>query len=299
MKFSDFIFYCLTEVSTDTQYGFSKLALLYALINNTVFVLYKLADPGTIQLIKSGITLVTALVLWFTLGSKIAKLQWIAIMTQVGKNISTDSGLYLLVSNQICGLVVTQYNPATGSSYPLTTYLVLMFQTFLSAVAGVYNQKLCKSERASLHADNMILYAAGCCSNILIHIMTRFIKPSEPGFFTGYNDWGAIMVVISNVFIGLAITAVYKCKPILEIGSEQHTDCWRCGRRDQMLCDCNFDGLAFVYFANPIWCVHDCDGHSGDYGCLLSYLAIHGGDSGQESKCGADSASTTEIQTFV
>jgi hypothetical protein len=54
MRFSDFLFYCLTEVSTETQYGFSKLALLYALINNTVFVLYKLADPGTIQLIKSG-----------------------------------------------------------------------------------------------------------------------------------------------------------------------------------------------------------------------------------------------------
>jgi hypothetical protein len=84
MRFSDFLFYCLTEVSTETQYGFSKLALLYALINNTVFVLYKLADPGTIQLIKSGITLVTALVLWFTLGSRIAKLQWIAIMLQVG-----------------------------------------------------------------------------------------------------------------------------------------------------------------------------------------------------------------------
>lgn len=83
MRFSDFLFYCLTEVSTETQYGFSKLALLYALINNTVFVLYKLADPGTIQLIKSGITLVTALVLWFTLGTRIAKLQWIAIMLQV------------------------------------------------------------------------------------------------------------------------------------------------------------------------------------------------------------------------
>jgi hypothetical protein len=90
MRFSDFIFYCLTEVSTETQYGFSKLALLYALINNTVFVLYKLADPGTIQLIKSGITLVTALVLWFTLGTRIAKLQWIAIMLQVSLGLLKD-----------------------------------------------------------------------------------------------------------------------------------------------------------------------------------------------------------------
>ncbi len=45
---------------------------------------YKLADPGTIQLLKSGITLVTALVMLFALGSRIVKLQWIAIIIQAG-----------------------------------------------------------------------------------------------------------------------------------------------------------------------------------------------------------------------
>jgi hypothetical protein len=33
---------------------------------------------------------------------------------------------------------------------------------------------------------------------------------SEPGFFTGYDNFGAVMVIISNVFIGLAMTAVYR-----------------------------------------------------------------------------------------
>jgi hypothetical protein len=108
--------------------------------------------------------------------------------------------------------VITQYNPQTGSSYPVTTYLVLLFQTFLSAVAGVYNQQLGKSEGASLHAENMVLYASGICINLLIHVMTKIIKPSEPNFFTGYDSWGAVMVIISNVSIGLAITVVYKCK---------------------------------------------------------------------------------------
>lgn len=45
---------------------------------------YKLADPGTIQLLKSGITLVTALVMLFALGTRIVKLQWIAIIIQAG-----------------------------------------------------------------------------------------------------------------------------------------------------------------------------------------------------------------------
>ena len=111
----------------------------------------------------------------------------------------------------MCGLVVTQYNPDTGSSYPFTTYAILLFQTFLGAVAGVYNQNLYKAEDASLHACNMTLYAAGVCINPLVYIIARLAKPGVPGFFSGYTDMGAIMVVVSNVFIGLAITAVYKC----------------------------------------------------------------------------------------
>ena len=107
--------------------------------------------------------------------------------------------------------MVTQYHPGTGAAYPLTTYLLLMTQTFISASSGVYNQQLCKSHDASLHADNQILYASGACINLVIHVILRIVKPDEPGLFSGYNNWGAIMVVLANVFIGLAITAVYKC----------------------------------------------------------------------------------------
>jgi len=91
---------------------------------------------------------------------------------------------------------------------------VLIFQTFLSAVAGVYNQRLCKAEDASLHAGNMTLYTAGVAINFVVHLITRVLRPSEPGFFSGYNNLAACMVIVSNVFIGLAITAVYKCKEI-------------------------------------------------------------------------------------
>ena len=49
-----------------------------------MFVAYKLADPGTIQLLKSGVTLITALVMLFALGTRIVKLQWIAIVIQAG-----------------------------------------------------------------------------------------------------------------------------------------------------------------------------------------------------------------------
>ena len=155
-------------------------------------MLFRLADPGTISLVRSGITLITALNLLITAGTKISKRQWLAIVFQ------------------ICGVLVTQYNPESGSLYPLSTYVLLIFQTAVSASAGVYNQTLLKGESGSLHVCNMSLYAAGTIINAVIHLASRLISPEEPSFFEGYNSWGAFMVIVSNVFIGLAITAVYK-----------------------------------------------------------------------------------------
>lgn len=113
---------------------------------------------------------------------------------------------------QICGLMVTQYHPDEGTAYPISTYMILLFQVFLSALSGVYNQALLKSDGSSLHADNMILYASGAAINLLLHLVIRVLKADEPGFFTGYGSIGACLVILSNVFIGLAITAVYKCR---------------------------------------------------------------------------------------
>ena len=127
------------------------------------------------------------------LGTKIAGNQWIAICMQV------------------CGIVITQYNPVGGATYPIFTYGLLLFHTTMSAVSSVFNQILCKNE-GSLHAMNMTLYGAGAIINLCLHLMVRLLNTEEPGFFTGYGSFGAIMVIVSNVFIGLAMTAVYKCK---------------------------------------------------------------------------------------
>ncbi|GAM87621.1 hypothetical protein ANO11243_056480 [Dothideomycetidae sp. 11243] len=180
------------EINASTCYGMAHLALMYAVINNAIFVLFRLADPGTISLVRSGITLITALNLLVTAGQRISKRQWLAI------------------SFQICGVLVTQYHPEQGSLYPVSTYMLLIFQTTVSASAGVYNQILLKSEPGSLHVCNMSLYASGSVINIIIHVLSRIFRPEEPSFFAGYTSWGAIMVVISNIFIGLIITAVYK-----------------------------------------------------------------------------------------
>lgn len=191
MDLKTFYGYVIAELPSESRYGFALLALFYVLINNTVFLQYKLSDPGTIQLIKSGTTLITAVVSLAFLGTKVTRGQWIAI------------------SLQVCGIVTTQYKPS-GATYPLSTYLVLLFATTTSALAAVYNQNLCKSVDASMHVMNMSLYSTGTAINLLLHLITKIIRPNEPGFFTGYGEIGAILVIVSNVLIGLVMTAVYK-----------------------------------------------------------------------------------------
>src|SRR5690606_38935930 len=111
---------------------------------------------------------------------KIVGIQWIAIVLQ------------------LCGLVVTQYKPG-GATYSFTTYSMILFQTFLSAVAGVYNETLNKATNSSLHADNMALYTGGVVVNTLIHIVMKLTHDDEPNFFDGFDSWGAVMVVVSNI----------------------------------------------------------------------------------------------------
>ncbi|PNS13753.1 UDP-galactose transporter [Sphaceloma murrayae] len=188
----EFISLIRNEIQPKTIYGTAHLALMYAFINNTTFILFQLADPGTIALVKSGITLITALILSCTSGMVITRLQWVAI------------------TFQICGVSVTQYNPQHGLLYEPSTYLLLGLQVTVSASAGIFNQMLLQGEVGSSHVVNMALYAFGTLANLIIHVGSRLLSQSEPSFFEGYDSFGAIMVLVSNILIGLAITAVYK-----------------------------------------------------------------------------------------
>jgi UDP-galactose transporter len=184
--------YIRSEITPRTRCELSILALLYVLVNNTIFACYNLADPGTIALVKSSGTVITALVMIVTIRASVSNMQWLAIALQ------------------LCGLLVTQYNPDSGSTYGVATYLLMAFHVFMGALAGVYNQVLLQRESCSMNANNMTLYACGTIFNLIGHLLVRQVSPNEPRFFGGYNSIDAILVIVSNVFIGLAITAVYK-----------------------------------------------------------------------------------------
>ncbi|RDA86150.1 hypothetical protein CP532_3056 [Ophiocordyceps camponoti-leonardi (nom. inval.)] len=184
--------YFRAEVTQEKRAGFYILALCYTLINNSIFLSYYLADPGTIQLSKSSGALMTAIIMVIWLKTSLSRIQWATIFLQV------------------FGLVLSQYKPGIGSAYPATTYGILFFQVFIGASSAVYNQRLLKTDNNSMHADNMILYVFGTVINFVCHLFIFTMTADEPSFFAGYSDIRAILVVVSHAFVGVAITYVYK-----------------------------------------------------------------------------------------
>ncbi|GAA6033715.1 hypothetical protein JCM8097_004395 [Rhodosporidiobolus ruineniae] len=180
-----------SNVSMPIVAGFGGLAVMYALNNHTMFLVYRVADPGTVQLVKSSSTLISAAICFFFLGRSLREMQWYALLLQT------------------FGLLVTQ-TIGDASVLPISTYALLLGVTTVSATAGVANDFLCKQFDASLHAENMVLYMFGVVLNLLVFIGRKATLPDEPDFFTGYDRLGAILLIFLNASVGVVITFVYK-----------------------------------------------------------------------------------------
>lgn len=171
----------------------SGLAALYCFNNAIMFWLFAHADPGSISLIKSGATIVSAVLMYFWRRFRLSVSRWLVIVVQM------------------LGLVVAQYDSCKGRSVlPPSVYGVLFLSLFNSSIANVWNEHVVKNfEFSGLAVKNIYLYAFGAVLNMGAFWYYRAVDPSTPSFFQGYN-LVAMLVVTSNAFIGIAMNAVYK-----------------------------------------------------------------------------------------
>lgn len=169
------------------------LAALYCINNAIMFWLFARADPGSISLIKSGATVVSAILLYIWRHFKLSISQWLVIIVQM------------------LGLVVAQYDACKGRSVLNPGVYVMLFISLLnSSVANVWNEHVIKSfQVAGLAVKNLYLYAFGAILNMVAFMAYRASYADTPAFFQGYG-LAALGVVTSNAFIGIAINAVYK-----------------------------------------------------------------------------------------
>jgi hypothetical protein len=154
--------------------------------------------------------------MYLFLARSIRELQWHALLLQA------------------CGLAVTQAGN-TNLNYSPSVYALLVLMTCIGSVAGVLNDHYCKSTKASLNAQNMLLYVVGVVLNFTIFLAKRAQNSDEPGFWEGYGSIGAVSLIFLNASIGLIITMVYKCKRgffVYEETAHPETRCRRYCERD-------------------------------------------------------------------
>lgn len=169
------------------------LAVMYSVNNGVTFWLFLHADPGSITLIKSGGTIVSAVVLFVWRNFRLSFCRWTVIVIQV------------------LGLIVAQYDSCAGKPYlEYNVYVMLWFCLLNSSVANVWNEHAVKKfQTTTLAMKNVALYFFGTCLNLAAFIYGRRRDAESPGFFEGYSLL-AVAVVASNALMGIGMNVVYK-----------------------------------------------------------------------------------------
>lgn len=181
------------EVSPRLVAHMAGLALLYCANNALMFLLFARADPGSITLIKSGATIVSALLMYAWRRFTLSPTRWLVLLVQ------------------LCGLVVAQLDACAGKPHlAAPTYAVLVVSLLNSSVANVWNEHVVKQfDGASLATKNVLLYSFGAAFNMVGFLRNRTADAHSPAFFEGYGA-AAVLVVVSNAWMGIAINIVYK-----------------------------------------------------------------------------------------
>lgn len=171
------------------------LSALYTFNNQLSFFNYTLVDPGTVFLFKSASTLIVAFIQVLFFGKRFSMDQWRALTIHV------------------CGMMVVQYDPCRSKAiHRPFAYCSLVLGACITGVCAARNEYLVKNYKITLNIQNMVLYSTGASMNLAAFFFVP--NPSSIqaniGFFDGYDTPAAIMVVVANGLVGLAINYVYK-----------------------------------------------------------------------------------------
>ncbi|KAJ3178843.1 hypothetical protein HDU85_005036 [Gaertneriomyces sp. JEL0708] len=179
------------EIGAPLGASLGCLAALYCFNNHLTFYLYQQAHPGIIQLVESGSTLISAIMLYLFFARIITPFQWAAVIAQVVGFVIAQSGEH-------------------GTAHPASVYGSLLLSTTITSACSCINDHLLK-KAAALHAQNAVMYAAGLFLNLAYYLcLANRPGSTEPGFFEGYDNPLPFMVVVMNCIVGIVIAFVYK-----------------------------------------------------------------------------------------
>ncbi|GAB5368914.1 hypothetical protein AAMO2058_001360100 [Amorphochlora amoebiformis] len=111
--------------------------------------------------------------------------------------------------------LITAFDPAGHSNGSVSgiglAWLVL--STFITTFSGVFNARVLQRGKCSLHMQNILLYSQGFVLNLAMYMggwnaSGKGMK--DQGFFYGYDNMWVVCVIVSQSFLGIVISAVYK-----------------------------------------------------------------------------------------
>ncbi|GAB5357804.1 hypothetical protein AAMO2058_000405900 [Amorphochlora amoebiformis] len=175
--------------------SYTFLALSYAINNQLAMYILTAMGTGMLTVGKSASPVLTALCMWTLFSDeRFVQLQCI---------------LFVIITMGLLAL----FSPTgdSGSSTLALAWLVL--STFVTTINGVFNARVLQKGECSMHMQNMLLYSQGFVFNLVLYISgvnATGKGMQDQGFFDGYNNVWVIFVLISQSFLGIAISAVYK-----------------------------------------------------------------------------------------
>lgn len=182
-------------------------SFIYFINNNCIFFILQAVDPTTFQLLSQMKTIFTGLLFRVFLNRRLTAVQYLALFT-----LACGTACSQLPAGGAGGSRWHRSDAAAaiGVAAPVIGGLLSVFSALLSALGGIYNEKLLKGRPStSIHWQNIQMYVWGVVFNALCAYMKDGDSMRRNGLLAGYNG-AAWAVVVCNALNGLAISAVLK-----------------------------------------------------------------------------------------
>lgn len=187
----------LTKLPKACVAAYGGIALVYVLLNQLGFLLYRLADPGSIVLLKSMSSGITAILV--TAAGSFQQ------CSAVKRNFTGDQAAFLVL--QMAGIAIVNIDPCAGTSLlPAHAYFAVVCAITLSSCCSIANENVLKKfQDVSINTQNSILYFFGFCFNGIYFLAH---KPYFT-FFDGFSKIAALLV-FSQALFGVSVSFVLR-----------------------------------------------------------------------------------------
>jgi len=191
--------FSMADVDTRVAVLYAVPSILYAIQNNLVFFALLYLAPPTFELFANLKIVTTALASWLVLKKRLNAIQWVAVV--------------LLFLGTILGQLpkegaVQATNDDPGLSAEMFGFMLCLLYAGLSALAGIFTEKLLKESKQPTHLQNMEIYMW----SVLVNVWYAWHNGKSvftSSLFDGY-DFMTWLVVINGALMGQCVSFVMK-----------------------------------------------------------------------------------------